>query len=71
MQLYLYVVTMQLYISLKFTQTRSDSTAHTCTHLWSYQGEYLGKDHMTDESEKDMIAECREPHHPFEVRHIL
>lgn len=50
---------------------RSVATTHTCTHLWGYQGENLGKDHMTDESKNDMIAECIEPHHPFEVRNIL
>ncbi len=49
----------------------SRTSTRTGTHLWSQQGEYLGKDNVTGESKKDMITECREPHHPFEVRNIL
>lgn len=45
--------------------------SHTCTHLWSQEGENLGKDNVSGESKKDMIAEGGKPHGPFEIRSIL
>lgn len=62
---------MLLYLYATNMRVLAAGHSGTCTHLRSYQGEYLGKDNVTGESKKDMIAECREPHHPLEVGHIL
>lgn len=41
------------------------------THLRGNHGANFGKDHMTSEGKKDVVAECCEPHHPFKISHIL
>lgn len=45
--------------------------SHTCTHLWSQECENLGKNNVSGESKKDMIAERGEPHGPLEIGSIL
>jgi len=67
--LYTHIRDMPLHLHAVAAQ--ADGHSHTFTHLWSHEGEYLGKDNVAHESKKDMIAECREPHHPLEVCRVL
>lgn len=52
-------------------QAGQRALSRSCTHLWCQNGENLGKNNVSGEGKKDMIAERGEPHGPFEVGGIL